>query len=92
MAIHTESLTQKHCVPCQGGGQALRGEALDAMLRQTPLWELVGENRIAREFKFAGDAFGPDSRLYEYNGRSFLAPLPKKTEFIINQIFGGIQT
>jgi len=52
MAIHTESLSQKHCVPCHGESASLRGEALEAMLRQTPLWELVDGNRIVREFKF----------------------------------------
>ncbi|MCL2700620.1 MAG: 4a-hydroxytetrahydrobiopterin dehydratase [Phycisphaerae bacterium] len=58
MAIHTESLAGKHCVPCHGGSQPLRGDALDAMLRQTPHWELVrperaSQDRIVREFTFA---------------------------------------
>ena len=53
MTIHTESLVEKHCVPCHAGGQALRGDVLDAMLRQTPNWKLVGDGRIVREFKFA---------------------------------------
>jgi len=53
MAVHAESLTQKHCVPCHGGGQAIRREGLAAMARQVPLWELVGDSRIVREFTFA---------------------------------------
>ena len=52
MAIHTESLAQKHCGACHGESGALRGEALDAMLRLTPTWALAGEGLIAREFTF----------------------------------------
>jgi len=52
MAIHVEPLAQRHCGACEGGAAPLREEALDAMLRQTPAWELIDGKRIAREFKF----------------------------------------
>jgi len=52
MAIHTETLSQKHCGACQAGGPSLHGEGLYAMLQQTPHWELIDENKIAREFTF----------------------------------------
>ena len=52
MAIHTESLVQKHCVPCHGGVEPLRGEPLNTMLRQTPQWTLVGGEKIVREVAF----------------------------------------
>ena len=46
-------LTQKHCIPCEGGVEPLEGEALHAMLAQLPRWTLAtDEKSIFREFKF----------------------------------------
>ena len=49
--VYTEALAQKHCGACAGIEQALRGDALDAMLRLTPDWTLA-EGHIVREFTF----------------------------------------
>jgi len=42
-------LTQKKCVPCEGGTPPI-SEAND-LLKQTPGWELM-DNKISKKFKF----------------------------------------
>ena len=44
-------LTQKQCIPCQGGIPPLSAEKIQELLPQVPQWNLEG-NTIVREFKF----------------------------------------
>lgn len=50
----TNPLSQKHCVPCEGGIPAMSGvEAKKHMNKLHPDWQLIKEDRaIAREFQF----------------------------------------
>lgn len=47
-------LTQKKCVPCEGGVPPIRGNTLKEYLAQVPAgWEAVeDEKKIRKEFKF----------------------------------------
>lgn len=47
-------LTQKHCVPCEGGTPPLPDEKEDELVQQTPEWLLIrdGTHKITRQFKF----------------------------------------
>lgn len=46
-------LAEQKCVPCRGGVPPLSAEEAQALLRETPGWELEeGETRIRRTFKF----------------------------------------
>ncbi len=47
------NLTQKTCVPCQGGMPALSAEQAGTLLAETPGWNLKdGATRIERTFSF----------------------------------------
>jgi 4a-hydroxytetrahydrobiopterin dehydratase len=46
------SLTQKHCIPCESGVQALSQEEIGAMIRQVPEWQLLPGDWISRQFTF----------------------------------------
>ncbi len=47
-----ESLTLKHCVPCEGGIPALDEEQVKALLHALPAWHLTRNGqRIRREWK-----------------------------------------
>lgn len=47
------SLTQKTCVPCQGGIPPLTAEEAKGFLDQVPGWELnAASDRLNRNFKF----------------------------------------
>ena len=46
-------LAEKNCVPCRGGVPALKGEALEALARQLPEWQVVDEHHLRRSFKFS---------------------------------------
>lgn len=49
----TCSLTQRHCVPCEGGVAALEGDGLDKMVRELKGdWLLMDGLRIAKPYKF----------------------------------------
>lgn len=45
-------LAQKTCIPCKGGVPPLKGDALNALKAQLPDWEVIGEHRLYRVFKF----------------------------------------
>lgn len=46
-------LSSKHCVPCEGGISALRGDALSKFRSQLAEgWKLVNEHHLEKEFKF----------------------------------------
>jgi 4a-hydroxytetrahydrobiopterin dehydratase len=46
-------LTQKNCVPCEGGLAPLAAEQAQTMLKEVPGWELANDGKaIKRRFKF----------------------------------------
>jgi 4a-hydroxytetrahydrobiopterin dehydratase len=47
-------LTQKHCVPCEGGDPPLTTEQEDTLKPQVPTWLLLRdtEHRLRKQFKF----------------------------------------
>lgn len=48
-------LTDKHCVPCEGGVEPMQQEAALAMLKDLPGWALSEDGRmISRRFEFKG--------------------------------------
>lgn len=44
-------LTQRHCVPCEGGTPPMDSDTAREMIQQVPGWEL-GDNKLTRRFKF----------------------------------------
>jgi len=47
------SLSDRHCVPCQGGIPPLERSAAEKLLEEVPAWELNPEaSRIQRRFAF----------------------------------------
>jgi 4a-hydroxytetrahydrobiopterin dehydratase len=47
-----DNLSQKHCVPCEGGTLPLPENAVAEYLRAAPEWKAIDGKKIAREFKF----------------------------------------
>ena len=48
-------LTDKHCVPCEGGVDPIDREAAEALLSDLPGWRLSEDGRmISRRFEFKG--------------------------------------
>lgn len=47
-------LTQKHCIPCEGGTPPLSVENEDELIKQIPHWLLLrdGTHRLRRQFQF----------------------------------------
>ena len=51
----TCDLTNRHCVPCEGGVPTLTRQQAEALLLETPGWELAEDNKsISRRFEFKG--------------------------------------
>lgn len=47
------ALTQKHCVPCEGGAKPLAGKAIAEYMAQLKCkWEVVDNKKIKHEFEF----------------------------------------
>jgi 4a-hydroxytetrahydrobiopterin dehydratase len=48
------NLASKRCVPCEGDAQPLKSEEIEALLIQTPLWEVIDDEngKIGRVFTF----------------------------------------
>jgi 4a-hydroxytetrahydrobiopterin dehydratase len=46
------SLAQKHCVPCRGGVDALKGEALETLKSQVAGWQVVNEHHLLKTYSF----------------------------------------
>ena len=46
------SLATKTCVPCRGGVSALKGDALESLHKEIPLWGVVDEHHLTRLFTF----------------------------------------
>lgn len=45
-------LASKSCVPCQGGVDPLKGEAIQSLLRQLDGWSVVDEHHLLKSYKF----------------------------------------
>lgn len=45
-------LSQKHCVPCEGGTKPLTSDEYGAFLRTLPGWEDVDQVKIQKVYKF----------------------------------------
>lgn len=45
-------LSQKHCIPCEGGTLPLPANAVAEYLRRVPAWNVIDGKKISREFKF----------------------------------------
>ena len=51
----TCNLTEKHCVPCEGGVPKMEREEAEKMLAEIPGWELADDAlSIKRRFEFKG--------------------------------------
>jgi len=48
----TEQLADKHCIPCRGGVPALKGKELETLQKSIPLWSVMDEHHLHREFRF----------------------------------------
>jgi 4a-hydroxytetrahydrobiopterin dehydratase len=51
------NLTQKHCVPCEGGTPPMPKKEAEEMVKQTPGWRLMqdakkGQLSVGRDFEF----------------------------------------
>ncbi len=46
------SLADKTCVPCRGGVPPLKGDALSALQKELPDWEVVSEHHLHKVFRF----------------------------------------
>jgi 4a-hydroxytetrahydrobiopterin dehydratase len=46
------SLAEKRCVPCRGGVQPLKGEALQKLLAQISGWQAVNEHHLFKSYSF----------------------------------------
>jgi len=51
-----ESLADKTCVPCKGGVPRLEGEALEFLSAQLDGWQVVGERKLTKTYRFANFA------------------------------------
>ncbi|HVF57514.1 MAG TPA: 4a-hydroxytetrahydrobiopterin dehydratase [Pyrinomonadaceae bacterium] len=48
-----EELASRHCVPCHGGVPRLRGEEIQTLAGQLRGWEVVEEQHLSKNYKFA---------------------------------------
>ena len=48
----SESLAEKHCVPCRGGVPPLKGEALAKIAARIQGWQVVDEHHLAKTYSF----------------------------------------
>ena len=69
-AVSSGELTQKHCVPCEGGTPKLEGEALRRYAGALPDWSVEGD-RLKRSFRFRAfvDAIDFVNRVAELSER-----------------------
>lgn len=50
-----QNLTERKCIPCEGGSQPLDHDRIKALLPQVPGWQLAEDGkRIFRRFEFKG--------------------------------------
>lgn len=46
----TCDLTEKHCIPCEGGIDPLTPQAYEPLLRKLSGWQVVDEKRLEKEY------------------------------------------
>ncbi len=46
-------LTEKRCIPCEGGTKPFTKKQAAEYLKQVPGWTLIGDNKIRREYKLS---------------------------------------
>ena len=46
------NLAERHCVPCRGGTPPLRGAELEHWKAEVPGWDVIGEHRLVRTYRF----------------------------------------
>jgi 4a-hydroxytetrahydrobiopterin dehydratase len=52
---NTDELSQRHCVPCEGGTSPLSADRAQTLLTQVPGWQLSADGiTIQRRFEFKG--------------------------------------
>jgi len=50
--LTAEQLSQKKCAPCEGGVPPLPAEEVEALVKEVPGWQIVGDGqRIRREWR-----------------------------------------
>ena len=53
--MSTESLTEKKCVPCEGGTAPLERDRIDELLPKIPGWQVDHDGKVIyRRFEFKG--------------------------------------
>ena len=45
-------LASKTCVPCRGGVPPLKGKELTNLRKEVPMWQVVNEHHLTRNFAF----------------------------------------
>ncbi len=50
--VDVHHLSQRHCIPCEGGVDPLRGEKLSVYTSILPDWIVIDEIRIEKDFVF----------------------------------------
>lgn len=52
VTMQASHLSQKHCVPCEGGVDPLKGVKLEALTPAVPDWSVVDGKSLEKEFLF----------------------------------------
>lgn len=52
MSDQARVLSNKHCVPCEGGMPPLTPDEYNRLLNETPDWQVIEQKQIQRDFKF----------------------------------------
>jgi 4a-hydroxytetrahydrobiopterin dehydratase len=45
-------LSEKGCVPCQGGVPALKGGGISSLLKELRGWEVINEHHLSKDYRF----------------------------------------
>jgi 4a-hydroxytetrahydrobiopterin dehydratase len=93
-----QSLSHKHCVPCEGGTKPLTREEFNVYLPQVEQWEIIEEKSIKREFilknfKDAVGFIGKIAEIAESEGHHpdlFLHDYKKLTVTLSTHAIGGL--
>jgi 4a-hydroxytetrahydrobiopterin dehydratase len=48
----TESLAEKHCVPCEGGTAPLTAEQVKPLLSELDGWKVEGDQKLVKSYRF----------------------------------------
>jgi 4a-hydroxytetrahydrobiopterin dehydratase len=96
--VDVSSLIKKHCVPCEGGVEPLKGEKLSYYLSAVPEWKVLDDVKIEREFilknfKQAMEFINGISKIAEEEGHHpdmFLHDWKKVTITLSTHAIGGL--